>query len=152
MNIPWEQAPEGTTHVILVDGVFKGHWRRVADGLVHDWNHHKVWSPFDDEELWFKWHGPDIVARPPEEAPLPDGLQWPEGATHYNRRALAFFNNKELRYLMQRRLPEILWWGFSQADMDYWERHEDTVVRYAVGAKPKQEPAPVPKKSVGWWS
>lgn len=151
MNIPWEQAPEGTTHVILDNGVNKNHWRRVHDRQVHSWLlREQKWEWFDLADGWFQWHGHDIIARPLEEAPLPDGLQWPEGATHYQTVYKFFFDADKKRYLFT--FEGARWIQLNEEHFQHWVGRVDNLPRYAAGIEPKQEPKPAPKKPVGWWS
>lgn len=89
------------------------------------------------------------------EAVLPNGLQWPEGATHYNHNYGGFFLNTNDNTVS---FGQGIWKAFAEVTLEYWVDREETVVRHAVVKKqqPKAEEReaklPPPHKQVGWWN
>ena len=156
-EINWAEAPEGTTHV----GVWgKGpRWRRVADNTVYMWADGH-WEDIGYEPgVWLKEYRINIIERPkePEEAVLPDGIEWPQWATHYNKGHKLFFCLEGFSYRLQDQPHK---WVGGEGDEHYfniWAAKFDNIVRFAEGNLPagqviREQPKPIPKKPIGWWT
>lgn len=150
MEINWEEAPEGTTHHLK--SAFTNHWlKKLEDRYWYCLMGAQGWST-NSSEWAVEYENPalyTLTVRPLVEAPLPDGWEWPEKATHFNPQCGGFFiNEREDTYLHKG--PD--WKKFTENDtLDYWLKSPETISRYANVNKPGQ-PKPAPKKQVGWWS
>lgn len=150
-EINWADAPEGTTHA----GVWKvgPRWRKVDDNTVYMWTDGR-WEDLGYEpNFWLREFGANIVERPkePEEAVLPDGLKWPEGATHYCEvEPYKFFMN-ERNYKALFSGDGKAWWDLGEGTYRFYAGKPNTIVRFPKG-QPKEQPKPIPKKPIGWWS
>lgn len=150
VDINWDEAPEGTTHVLLgLDGNHHGHWRKVEDGQVFNIQGGR-WDRINNAEDWFREFGNEIVERPPKESPLPNGLRWVDKATHYysnNIVPLLFFN--EEGYTTSKVGSKWIEW---EVDLFKWYAEQaETTARYPLG-QPMEVAQPKPRKPVGWWS
>jgi len=156
-EINWAEAPEGTTHVIT-RGV-KHFYRKVTEEDVYAWANNK-WDniPFAPKD-WFRRYAGSITERPkePGEAVLPDGIEWPQWATHYNKAQKLFFCLEGFSYRLQDQPHK---WIGGEGDEHYfniWAAKFDNIVRFAEGNLPagqviREQPKPIPKKPIGWWT
>lgn len=155
VDINWDEAPEGTTHVVI-PGITRHPWRKVdvANDKVYVWmtkaqdGHEGEWCDrrVESVEAYLGVNNNLLVERPVVEAELPDGLVWPRGYTHWNRDHGGFFF-KEEGYLIYGKENDFMAGAFN-----YWIGHEKTIERFP-GAKPKAPvEQPVKKKPVGWWN
>lgn len=154
IDIDWDEAPEGTTHVIFNDNGINPFWRKVDEHGVHqfcrgDWDLSE-----DQPDWWFEHHGKHIIERPPKEpppveSPLPNGLQWVEGALYYSPSYGGFFLNDERLTTNGGRSWNLIF----GTGIKYWLDSPDTIRRYADGQAPQvRAEQPKPRKPVGWWS
>jgi hypothetical protein len=150
MAINWEEAPEGTTHGTddLALAGFLGPWRK-KDG--NKWYYYKdgEWV-FRIESMAYLKSNPHLVERPAlAEAPLPGGLVWPIGYTHYNPYCRGFFFNDKG---FKQHLDQHKNWAIDGA-LPYWLKDHHTISRYGdkAPAKVAAKEQPKPKQKVGWW-
>lgn len=163
--IDWSKAPEDATHAFVTqEGEFRGAWRKVQDGEVYDWHKGKqkfAEVAFDTEVVWLKKWAKQIVKRPEPLPELPAGYKWEdalEGTTHFLR---------DVRYGHQYWLKVVggeYYWStkadeFSENPGLWKEETFDDKTHWllipkgdAVIVAKVQEPKPVPKQPVGWWS
>lgn len=162
IEINWEDAPEDATHHLHIQG---GSWwarRHEEDGDMYDhWpihgdKWHKVYRNVHGFKRLEDNYADGIVKRPPKEAPLPNGLQWIEGATHYNPNYGGFFcdlDNARIIFCNNGG-----WREFNRVALEYWAVEQRTIARFPEGqaakvvAKPPMEKKPQPKRQVGWWT
>ena len=150
-EINWADAPEGTTHVgVWLD---EARWRKVANNTVYMWIDGR-WEDLGYEpNFWLIEFGANIVERPkePEEAVLPHGLEWPEDATHYCEMKTHKFFMNERNYKGLFTGDEEAWWYMGKDACRFYADKADTIVRFPNG-QPKEQPKPIPKKPIGWWT
>ncbi|MNJ09658.1 hypothetical protein D3C77_38060 [compost metagenome] len=160
VDINWDEAPEGTTHIVHPEAVRRNPWRKVdvANDKVYAW-HPKEQGGLEGEWVDRRVESVDnylrinkelLTERPVVvEAELPKGLQWPEGATHYYPGAETFFDRESSRYKFSRGGG---WTNIPGELVQEYIGRKETIARYPE-ARPK---APVEelikKKPVGWWS
>lgn len=147
--INWEEAPEGTTHGTESPAAVRmlGPWRKFENGNWYNFSHGKwVFRSDAKDYLIINNH---IVERPvaPVEAELPNGLKWPEGATHANLEYDAFFDNINNKATVENGRK---WFDIGQKSIDFWVEFKGTIARFPNTVQPpKQEP--IKKRAVGWW-
>lgn len=145
-----KEAPEGTTHYSTsIDAIQEyGPWRKFEDG---QWFYYKNGWVFRSDSPNYLQLNPHLRELKPQDAELPDGLQWPEGMTHYNPNNGGFFFNKE-GYARPGHQAVNHWIGLPGV-FQYWEERPDTIARSnKVVAKAETEQEVIkPKKAVGWW-
>lgn len=175
-DINWEEAPEGTTHVLLnLDGTHNRHWRRVEGGAVCE-HYGGRWRKINDTEVWFREFAVSIVERPPQAPqvvgqpqPVPqvvringvevDWGQAPEGTTHAATKLAAIRAYGQWRKLENNTVSD--WKGGEWVARDFinaeeWKRtnHGQFIEKpgLVVAAPVAKKEQLVVKKPVGWWS
>lgn len=145
----WDEAPEGTTHFCVKD--VGSPWLKVEGNSLYFYDLDEgEWEDYE-MELDGHPHLRDAIVREikPQEAALPNGLEWAEEATHfcYLRDGVnpCFFNANKSAFKLGNREWEL----FTADDLAYWLALPHTIARYGEGAK--QAVKPVVRKPVGWW-
>lgn len=152
MAINWEEAPEGTTHGTDNPLVLEhyGKWRKREGDVWYYFSKDGEWVERSVNGDNYLRNNPHLVERPvPVEAPLPGGLVWPIGYTHYNPHCGGFFFNDKG---FKQHIAEHNEWR-SDDVLLYWLRDARTVTRYGdkAPAKVAAKEQPKPKQKVGWW-
>lgn len=158
VDINWDEAPEGATHIVRPVVDRRNPWRKVdvANDKVYAW-HTKEQGGLEGEWVDRRVESADnylrinkglLIERPVVvEVELPEGRVWREDYTHCNTTYKFFF--KEGQAVMD---VEEDPFHLPEPNYTFWIRHQGTITRFP-GAKPKAPvEQPVKRKPVGWWN
>lgn len=154
IDINWELAPAdadaAATHIGAEQIERRGIWRKFQNDKVYYFKNGWVEIQGATPDRWKMYN--IYVLRPiPVDAPLPNGLKWPDGYDYFNPAAGGgfFFNDDgyALAGIIDRYVP---WAGLRGKDI--WVDDPRTIKRKGGGVVKEKVVQEQPKPKVGWWN